>query len=145
MTKNGLRFAAGTDHTPDDRSGRMTQRSEGTARQPAGVSSERASRAELECENVDRRQIDFSDVVSGRLMPPVYPSEVLRDEFLKPMQLSVYRLAHETGVSRPRLNDVVLGRSAASGALSRDDIGILNRPSGSLRLGRRRAHAAPQD
>ena len=68
----------------------------------------------IEREDVDRREVDFSDVASGRRLPPVHPGEVLRDEFLKPMELSVYRLAREIGVSRPRLNDVVLGRRAVT-------------------------------
>ncbi len=61
-------------------------------------------------EAVDRRQIDFSDVSTGRRLPPVHPGEILRDEFLKPMDLSVYALARALGISRPRLHDVVLGR-----------------------------------
>ena len=68
----------------------------------------------IEREDVDRREVDFSDVASGRRLPPVHPGEVLRDEFLKPMALSAYRLAREIGVSRPRLNDVVLGRRAVT-------------------------------
>ena len=40
----------------------------------------------------------------------MHPGEVLRDEFLTPMALSVYRLARALKVSRPRLNDLVLGR-----------------------------------
>ena len=63
----------------------------------------------IEREDVDRQRIDFSDVVSGRLAP-VHPGEVLRDEFLTPLALSVYQLARALKVSRPRLNDVVLGR-----------------------------------
>ena len=61
-------------------------------------------------EAVDRRQIDFSDVSTGRRLPPVHPGEILHDEFLKPMDLSVYALARALGISRPRLNDIVLGR-----------------------------------
>lgn len=61
-------------------------------------------------EDVDRRTVDFSDVTSGRRLPPVHPGQVLRDEYLKPLALSVYRLAREIKVSRPRLNDLVLGR-----------------------------------
>ena len=61
-------------------------------------------------EELDRREVDFSDVASGRRLPPVHPGEILRDEFLKPMELSVYRLAQAIKVSRPRLNDIVLGR-----------------------------------
>ena len=68
----------------------------------------------IEREDMDRGKVDFSDVGSGRRLPPVHPGEVLRDEFLAPMELSVYRLAREINVSRPRLNDVVLGRRAVT-------------------------------
>ena len=61
-------------------------------------------------EELDRREVDFSDVASGRRLPPVHPGEILRDEFLTPMELSVYRFAQAIKVSRPRLNDIVLGR-----------------------------------
>lgn len=42
----------------------------------------------------------------------MHPGEILRDEFLTPMDLSVYRLAKALKVSRPRLNDIVIGRRA---------------------------------
>ncbi len=61
-------------------------------------------------EDLDLRVVDFSDVARGRLLPPVHPSEILRDEFLGALGLSVYRLARALKVSRPRLNDIVLGR-----------------------------------
>jgi len=61
-------------------------------------------------EDLDRREVDFSDVASGRRLLPVHPGEILRDEFLTPMEMSVYRLAQAIKVSRPRLNDIVLGR-----------------------------------
>ena len=38
----------------------------------------------------------------------IHPGEILREEFLKPMGLSVYRLAKEIHVPAPRINDVVL-------------------------------------
>ncbi len=38
----------------------------------------------------------------------VHPGEILKQEFLKPMGLSVYRLAKEIRVPAPRVNDVVL-------------------------------------
>ena len=68
----------------------------------------------IEREDVDRRKVDFSDMASGRRLPPVHPGEILRDEFLTPMALSVYRLAQEIKVSHPRLNDIVLGRRAVT-------------------------------
>ena len=61
-------------------------------------------------EELDRREVDFLDVASGRRLPPMHPGEILRDEFLTPMEISVYRLAQAIKVSRPRLNDIVLGR-----------------------------------
>ena len=68
----------------------------------------------IEREDVDRQRIDFSDIVSGQRLAPVHPGEILRDEFLAPMALSVYRLARAIKVSRPRLNDLVLGRRAVT-------------------------------
>ena len=59
---------------------------------------------------LDRREVDLSDVASGRRIPPVHPGEILRNEFLGPMEIGVYRLAQELKIPRPRLNDVVLGR-----------------------------------
>jgi addiction module HigA family antidote len=63
-------------------------------------------------EDIDQRNVDFSDVRSGRRLPPVHPGEVLRDEFLTPMGISVYELAHAIKVPRSRANDIVRGRRA---------------------------------
>jgi antitoxin HigA-1 len=38
----------------------------------------------------------------------IHPGEILREEFLKPLGLSVYQLAKELRVPAPRMNDVVL-------------------------------------
>ena len=65
-------------------------------------------------EDIDRRRVDFSDVTSGQRLPPVHPGEILRDDFLQPMGLSVYGLARALKISRPRVNDIVLGRRAVS-------------------------------
>ena len=63
-------------------------------------------------EDIDNRQVDFSDVATGRRLPTVHPGEILRDEFLKPMGLSVYGLANDIKVPRSRANDIVRGRRA---------------------------------
>jgi addiction module HigA family antidote len=65
-------------------------------------------------EDIDRSNVDFSDVRSGRRLPPVHPGEILRDEFLTPMAISVYALAHAIKVPRSRANDIVRGRRALS-------------------------------
>jgi addiction module HigA family antidote len=40
----------------------------------------------------------------------VHPSEILREEFLKPIGISPYALAKRLHVPPPRINDVVLER-----------------------------------
>ena len=44
----------------------------------------------------------------------VHPGEILREEFLKPMGLSVYELAKRLRVPAPRVNDIVLERRGIS-------------------------------
>jgi addiction module HigA family antidote len=61
-------------------------------------------------DDIDKRKVDFSDVTTGRRLPPVHPGEMLRDEFLTPMGISVYELANAIKVPRSRANDIVLGR-----------------------------------
>lgn len=40
----------------------------------------------------------------------IHPGEVLREEFLKPMEMSAYALAKRLHVPPPRINDIVLER-----------------------------------
>ncbi len=42
----------------------------------------------------------------------IHPGEILREEYMKPLGLSVYALANELKLTRPRLNDIVLERRA---------------------------------
>ena len=65
-------------------------------------------------EDIDRRIVEFSDIGSGRRLPPVHPGEILRDEFLIPMGISVYELANAIKVLRSRANDIVLKRRAVT-------------------------------
>lgn len=39
-----------------------------------------------------------------------HPGEILKDEFLEPMDISVYALSKAINVPRTRMNDIVLGR-----------------------------------
>jgi antitoxin HigA-1 len=61
-------------------------------------------------EDLDAGRIDFSDVGTGKRLPLIHPGEILRDEFLRPMKISVYTLAQAIKVPRSRVNDIVLGR-----------------------------------
>lgn len=65
-------------------------------------------------ENVDAGSVDFRGVVTGKRVLPVHPGAILRDDFLKPMGLSVYAVAKAIKVTRSRVNDIVLGRRAIS-------------------------------
>ena len=42
-----------------------------------------------------------------RMKNPSHPGRILREEFMKPLNLSAYKLAGILGVTRPRLNDLV--------------------------------------
>ena len=45
---------------------------------------------------------------------PVHPGEILSEEFLKPLELSQYRLAKEIGVPPRRINEIILGKRAVT-------------------------------
>jgi len=40
----------------------------------------------------------------------IHPGEVLRTEFMEPLDLTAYRLAKELLISAPRVNDLVRGK-----------------------------------
>jgi addiction module HigA family antidote len=61
-------------------------------------------------EDLDARRIDLADVTAGKRLPLIHPGEILRDDFLRPMKISVYTLAQAIKVPRSRANDIVLGR-----------------------------------
>ena len=50
--------------------------------------------------------------MSVEKLPPVHPGEVLLEDFLKPMGISQYRLAKDTGVLPRRINEIVQGKRA---------------------------------
>jgi len=47
-----------------------------------------------------------------RKLDPVTPGEILLEEFLKPMELSQYRLAREIAVPAQRISAIVAGKRA---------------------------------
>jgi addiction module HigA family antidote len=44
----------------------------------------------------------------------IHPGEILLEEFLKPMQLSQYRLAKQISVPARRINEIVHGKRAVT-------------------------------
>ena len=50
----------------------------------------------------------------AKKLDPVHPGEVLLEEFLTPLELSQYRLAHAISVPPRRINEIVHGNRAIS-------------------------------
>ena len=46
----------------------------------------------------------------SKKFPPIHPGEVLLEEFLKPMDISQYRLSKDIGVPPRRINEIVHGK-----------------------------------
>ena len=61
-------------------------------------------------DDLDAGRIDFAGVTTGKRLPLIHPGEILRDDLLQPLKISVYTLAQAIKVPRSRLNDIVLGR-----------------------------------
>ncbi|MCW0182001.1 HigA family addiction module antitoxin [Zavarzinia sp.] len=53
-----------------------------------------------------------------RTIPLPHPGEVLREEFLIPMGLSVYGLAKAIDVPRSRINDICHGRQGMTASIA---------------------------
>ena len=45
-----------------------------------------------------------------RQLKNIHPGEILKEEFLEPMGISVYRLSKETGLSQTRLGQLIKGK-----------------------------------
>ncbi len=43
-------------------------------------------------------------------LDPIHPGKILLEEFLKPMEISQYRLAKDISVPPRRINEIVLGK-----------------------------------
>ncbi len=50
-------------------------------------------------------------MASDKIMPPIHPGELLREEFLEPMGITAYQLAKDVGVPAPRIYDIVAGEA----------------------------------
>ena len=52
--------------------------------------------------------------MAHRKLVPVHPGEVLLEEYLEPLGLSQYRLAHDISVPARRINEIVHGKRAVT-------------------------------
>ena len=58
----------------------------------------------------DMDSMDFSDVTTGNKLPPIHPGEILREEFLVPLGMSVNALAIALHVPATRMHEIVKER-----------------------------------
>ena len=65
-------------------------------------------------ESLDAGVIDLSDVTDGTPLAPVHPGSVLKHDYLEPLGMSVYALAHSLAVSRSGVNEIVQGHRAVT-------------------------------
>jgi addiction module HigA family antidote len=49
-----------------------------------------------------------------KLLSPIHPGEVLLEDFMKPLGLTQYRLAHDIGVTPIRISQIVNGQRSIS-------------------------------
>ncbi len=64
-----------------------------------------------------RRRADGLSLVEEKAvtrLANVHPGEVLLEEFLRPMGITAYRLAKETGVPQTRISQVIRGKRGVS-------------------------------
>lgn len=48
--------------------------------------------------------------MSKQKLPPIHPGEILMKEFLKPMEISQYKLTKDISVPARRVNEIVHGK-----------------------------------
>lgn len=52
--------------------------------------------------------------MANRKLAPIHPGEILLDDFLEPMGISQYRIAHDISVPPRRINEIVHGTRAVT-------------------------------
>lgn len=55
-----------------------------------------------------------SQITTNERLPNVHPGEVLKEEFLVPLNISAYRLAKEIHVPETRISEIVHGKRAVT-------------------------------
>jgi antitoxin HigA-1 len=61
-----------------------------------------------------KSSIIISEVDMAKTLPPVHPGEVLLEDFMKPLALSIYRVAKDMGVPTLRISQIVRGQRAVT-------------------------------
>lgn len=53
---------------------------------------------------------NINDAVAAELLEPIPPGEILYEEFMKPLDISINKLAREIGVPPGRISEIVHGK-----------------------------------
>jgi addiction module HigA family antidote len=56
--------------------------------------------------------------MTTKKLRPVHPGDILKHDFLEPLEITPYRLAKELGVSRPTVNQLVARRRAVTAEMA---------------------------
>ena len=49
-----------------------------------------------------------------KMIEPIHPGEILLEDFLKPMNISAYKLAKETFIDQTRISEIIRGKRSVS-------------------------------
>ena len=88
--------------------------------------------------------------MAAKLLEPIHPGEILREEFMKPMQVSINALSREIAVPPNRVSDIVNGKRSItadtalnnSAMLPKASRGVALRPARVCRHARAKAASA---
>jgi addiction module HigA family antidote len=69
--------------------------------------STRLSVVKMQCRNL--MAVLCRSIKMDEKLPPIHPGEILMEEFLKPMNISQYKLAKDISVPPRRINEIVHG------------------------------------
>ena len=64
----------------------------------------------------ERTTTERTKIMARKAHAPMYPGEILLEEFLEPMELSQYRLAKDISVPARRINEIVHGKRGITAA-----------------------------
>jgi addiction module HigA family antidote len=53
--------------------------------------------------------MSFRDISSGRRLAPVHPGDALLEDFIKPMGITRYRVAKQSGMQQRRVDEICAG------------------------------------
>jgi antitoxin HigA-1 len=57
-------------------------------------------------------------LMATKKLRPVHPGDILKHDFLEPLEITPYRLAKELGVSRPTVNQLVTRRRSVTAEMA---------------------------